>query len=216
MSQQIRIVLLHDQSLCGEGLGRLLGDEPGFNVVSSCGSPAEALDALRREQADVVLIDYDSDAGGLDFVDELKGLSSDARVLMLTTRVQGDAVLRALQKGTSGIFKRQSALSDLVKAIHTVANGELWLDPEVMKAVVEAVRSGEQRTSQPLSIRERSVLKAVAEGLTNHQIAVKLQIPESSVKYVVRRLFEKAGVKTRSQLVRIALEKHAQDWLPVL
>jgi len=217
MSQEIRILLLHDQSLCGEGLGRLLGDEPGLSVVSSCGSPGEALAALQREPADVVLVDCDSDNDrGLGFVDELKGLGFDGRVLMLTASMHGGAVLRALQKGTSGIFMRQSPLSELVKAIHTVVNGELWLDPEAMQAMVEAGRSGGQRTSQPLSVRERSVLNAVVEGLTNYQIAVKLQIPESSVKYVIRRLFEKAGVKTRSQLVRIALEKHAQDWLPAL
>lgn len=217
MSQEIRILLLHDKNLCREGLGRLLGDEPGFSVVGSCASPGEALDVLKREHADVVLVDCDGDNdGGLDFVEELKGLSFDGRVLMLAGRVQGDAVLRALQKGTSGIFMKQSPLSELVAAIHTVANGELWLDPEAMKAMVDTVKSGVQLTSQPLSIRERRVLKAVLEGLTNYQIADKLQMPESSVKYVVRRLFEKAGVKTRSQLVRIALEKHAQDWLPAL
>jgi len=218
MSQETRILLFHDhQSLCGEGLGRLLRDEPGFSVVGICVSTAEVLAALQCQPADVVLVDCDSDIDrGLGFVDELKGLSFDGRVLMLTTRVQGDAVLRALQKGTSGIFMRQSPLSELVRAIHTVVNGELWLDAEAMKAMVEKVRSGEQQTSQQLSRRERTVLKAVVDGLTNHQIAVKLQIPESSVKYVIRRLFEKAGVKTRSQLVRIALEKHAQDWLPAL
>jgi DNA-binding NarL/FixJ family response regulator len=217
MSQEIRILLLHDQSLWREGLGRLLGDEPGFSVVGSCASTGEALAALQREPADVVLVDCDSDNDrGLDFVDELKGLSFEGRVLMLTARVHGDAVLRALQKGTSGILMKQSPRSELVKAIQTVVNGELWLDPEAMKAMVDAVRSGGQRTSQPLSIRERSVLKAVVEGLTNHQIAVRLEIPESSVKCIIRRLFEKAGVKTRSQLVRIALEKHAQDWLTAL
>jgi two-component system, NarL family, nitrate/nitrite response regulator NarL len=79
--------------------------------------------------------------------------------------------------------------------------------------MAQAVRSGEHRVWQHLSVRESTILKAVLDGLTNHQIALKLQIPESSVKYVIRRLFEKAGVKTRSQLVRIALERHAQDWL---
>jgi DNA-binding NarL/FixJ family response regulator len=64
-----------------------------------------------------------------------------------------------------------------------------------------------------LSVRERVVLKAVLEGLTNYQIALKLQIPQGSAKYVIRKLYEKAGVRTRSQLVRIALERHAQDWL---
>jgi len=217
MSREIRILLLHHQSLCGVGLGRLLGDEPGLSVVSSCGSPGEALSALQREPADVVLIDCDSDNDrGLSFVDGLKGSGFEARVLMVADRMHGDAVLRALQKGTSGIFMIQSPLSELVKAIHTVVNGKLWLDPEALKAMVEAVRSGAPRSSQPLSLRERNVLKAVVEGLSNHRIAVKLQIPESSVKYVIRRLFEKAGAKTLSQLVRTALEKHAQDWLTAL
>jgi DNA-binding NarL/FixJ family response regulator len=127
--------------------------------------------------------------------------------------MSGGAVLRALERGTSGIFMRQSPPSELVKAIHRVVSGDLWLDSEAMKAMVEALRSGEQRIWQHLSARECAVLKAVLEGLTNNQIAVKLQVRESSVKYVIRKLFEKAGVRTRSQLVRVALERHARDWL---
>ena len=214
MGHEIRILLLQDQSLFREGLGRLLRDEPGFQVVGSCASTREALAALEREHAHIVLVDYDvGEERALDFVGELKKLGFDGHVLMLTARMNGGAVLRALERGTSGIVMRNSPASELVKAIQRVASGELWLDSEAMKAIVEAVRSGEQRIWQHLNVRERVVLKAVLEGLTNHQIAVKLQIPENSVKYVIRRLFEKAGVKTRSQLVRIALERHAQDWL---
>jgi len=217
MSREIRILLLNDQSLFREGLGRLLRDEPGFQIVGSCASTREALSALEHEHADIALVDCDTDEDrGLAFVDELKKLGFDGYVLMVSARVGGGAVLRALERGASGIFMRQSPHSELVKAIQTVVNGELWLDPAALKAMVEALRSGERRTWQQLSVRERGVLKAVLEGLTNHQIAIKLQIPESSVKYVIRRLFEKAGVKTRSQLVRIALERHAQDWLPAL
>jgi DNA-binding NarL/FixJ family response regulator len=214
MGQEIRILLLHDQSLFREGLERLLRDEPGFQIVASCASTREALAALERVQADVVLVDYDvGEERGLDFVEELQKLGFDGRVLMVSARMSGGAVLRALERGTSGIFMRHSPPSELVKAIHRVVSGDLWLDSETMQAMVEAVRSGEQRIWQHLSARERVVLKAVLEGLTNHQIAVKLRIPESSVKYVIRKLFEKAGVRTRSQLVRIALERHAQDWL---
>jgi DNA-binding NarL/FixJ family response regulator len=208
---------LDDQSLFREGLRRLLRDEPGFQIVGSCASTREALVALERVQADVVLVDCDnSEDRGLDFIEELKKLGFDARVLMVTARMTGGAVLRALERGTSGIFMRRSPPSELVKAIRGVVNGELWLDSDAMNAMVEAVRSGERRIWQRLSVRERAVLKAVLEGLTNSQIAVKLQIPESSVKYVIRRLFEKAGAKTRSQLVRIALERNAQDWFPAL
>jgi DNA-binding NarL/FixJ family response regulator len=214
MAQKIRILLLHDQGLFREGLGRLLRDEPGFQIVASCASTSEALAALERVQADVVLVDYDvGEERGLDFVEELQKLGFDGRVLMVTARMSGGAVLRALERGASGIFMGEGPPSELVKAIHRVVSGDLWLDSEAMKAMVEALRSGEQRIWQHLSARECAVLKAVLEGLTNNQIAVKLQVRESSVKYVIRKLFEKAGVRTRSQLVRVALERHARDWL---
>jgi len=214
MGQETRILLVHDQSLFREGLGRLLQDEPGFQIVESAATTGEALVALERECADVLLVDYHvGEERALDFVEELKKLGCDGRVLLVADQMSGRAVLRALERGTSGIVMRNSPPAELVSAIQRVASGELWLDSEAMKAMVEALRSGEQRIWPHLSVRERSVLKAVLEGLTNPQIAVQLQIPESSVKYVVRRLFEKAGVKTRSQLVRIALERHAEDWL---
>jgi DNA-binding NarL/FixJ family response regulator len=172
---------------------------------------------LERESADIVLVDFDlSEEQRLDFLKEAKRAGFEGRALITTARMSGGEVLRALERGTSGIVMRDSPPSELIKAIHRVASGELWLDSETVKAMAEAVRSGEHRARQPLGVRERAVLKAVLEGLTNPQIAVKLQIPESSVKYVIRRLFEKAGVKRRSQLVRIALEGHARDWIPAL
>jgi DNA-binding NarL/FixJ family response regulator len=144
MGQEIRILLLHDQSLFREGLGRLLRDEPGFQIIGSCASTREALAALEREQADIVLVDYDlGEERGLDFVEKLKKLGFDGRVLIVTARMTGGAVLRALEWGTSGIFMKQSPPSELVKAIHRVVSGELWLDSEAMKSMVEAVRSGE-------------------------------------------------------------------------
>ena len=217
MDQHICILLLHAHGLFREGLGRLLRDQPGFQIVGSCGSTREALAVLEREHADIVLLDCDIGVdGGLDFVEELKKLGLQSRVLMVVARISGGMVLRALQSGTSGIFMRQNMPSELVRAIHKVMSGELWVDPEAMKAMAETLRWGEQRIWQQMTLRERAVLKAVLEGFTNPQIAAKLGIPESSVKYVIRRLFEKAGAKTRSQLVRIALERNAQDWLPAV
>ena len=216
MGQEVRILLVDDQSLFREGLSRLLQDEPDFQIVGSCASAREALTAMEREQVDIVLLDHQlGEERELDFLEEVKKLSFKGRVLMVTSRMSGGAVLGALKRGTSGIFMKHSPPSELVKAIHRVVSGEVWLDSEAVKAMVEAVRSGEDRVWQHLSGREHAVLKAVLEGLTNHQIAVKLQISESSVKWVIQRLFEKAGVRTRSQLVRIALQRHARDWLTV-
>ena len=196
MGQDIRILLVYDQSLFRESLARLLRDEPDFQIVGSCACAREALGALEQKPADIVLVDYEhGEEQRLDFLKEAKRVGFEGRILLTTTRVSGGAVLRALERGTSGIVMQHSLPSELVKAIRHVANGGLWLDYEAMKAMAEAVRSGEHQAWQPLSVRECAVLKSVLEGLTNRQIAIKLQIPVSSVKYVIRRLFEKAGVE---------------------
>jgi len=102
-----------------------------------------------------------------------------------------------------------------VEAIHKVNAGESWLDPRAMRSVIAGAtgRSEEHRTAQALNARERAVLKGVFEGQTNKEIAAKLQISEGSVKAVMQQLFDKTGVRTRSQLVRIALERRAEDRL---
>jgi DNA-binding NarL/FixJ family response regulator len=217
MGEEIRILLVDDQSLFRESLRRLLQDESGFHIVGSCASLKEAMATAEREQVDIVLLDYDvGKEHTSDFLEQAKKLGYEGRILFMSDGISGGAVLSALERGTSGIFMKDNPPSELVKAIHKVVSGELWLDSEALKAMVQAVRSGEHRVPQPLSVRECAVLKAVLEGLTNHQIAAELHIPLSSVKWVIQRLFEKAGVRTRSQLVRIALEKHARDWLPAL
>jgi DNA-binding NarL/FixJ family response regulator len=217
MGQEIRILLVDDQSLFRESLRRLLQDEPHFQIVGSCASVSEALATVERERVHIVVLDYDDrKEQASDFLEQAKKLGYEGRTLFMTGGISGGAVLSALERGTSGVFMKHSPPSELVKAIHRVVSGEVWLDSDAVKAMVEAVRSGEHRVSQRLSRREYAVLSAVLDGLSNHEIAVKLQISEPTVKWVIQRLFEKAGVRTRSQLVRTALEKHARDWLPVL
>jgi DNA-binding NarL/FixJ family response regulator len=123
--------------------------------------------------------------------------------------------LRAFEAGSSGIFLKHSPPGELVEAIHKVMRGDLWLDSRAVRSFVGGVRvkSEERQTAESLTPREKAVLKAVFEGLSNKEIAAKLQISESSVKAALQQLFEKTGVRTRSQLVRIALEQHAGDWL---
>jgi DNA-binding NarL/FixJ family response regulator len=102
-----------------------------------------------------------------------------------------------------------------VEAIRKLVAGEPWLDPRAMRSLIAGAtgRSEEQRAAQALTPRERFVLRGVFEGFTNKEIAGQLQISEGSVKAVLQQLFDKTGVRTRAQLVRIALERRAQDWL---
>ena len=210
MSQEIRILLIDDHSLFRESLSRLLEAEPGFRVVGSCSSATEAIAVLNREKVDVALLDYDlgEEQGGL-FLDHARAVDFKGRILMVTAGMRDADTLRALESGCSGIFLKHSPPSQLIDAIYKVMNGETWLDSRAVKALVAGAtgKCDPLRTLQPLSARERTVLRAVFEGLSNKEIALKLDLSENSVKWVMQQLFEKTGVRTRSQLVRIALEK---------
>jgi DNA-binding NarL/FixJ family response regulator len=216
MEQQIRILLVDDHSLFRESLSRLLEAEPEFTIAGTCATVAEALDALRSRPVDIVLLDYDlGDEQGTVLLDESKRLGLTARILMVTAGLSDAGTLRAFESGSSGVFLKHSPPSQLVEAIHKVAAGEMWLDSRAVQSLVTgaSARAEEQHAGETLTPRERSVLKAVFEGLTNKEIGARLELSESSVKAVLQQLFDKTGVRTRSQLVRIALEKHSQDWL---
>jgi DNA-binding NarL/FixJ family response regulator len=216
MQQQIRILLIDDHSLFRESLSRLLEAEPDFRIVATCANAREGLAVLDAQPVDVVLLDFDlGDEQGTVFLDEAKRRRFDGRILMVTAGM-GDAVtLRAFEGGASGVFLKHSPPAQLIEAIHKVTNGEMWLDSRAVRSFVAGAnaRTESETPAQPLNTRERSVLKAVFEGLTNKEIAANMLISESSVKAVLQQLFEKTGVRTRSQLVRIAIEQHAGDWL---
>jgi DNA-binding NarL/FixJ family response regulator len=216
MKTPIRILLVDDHSLFRESLSRLLEAETDFRIAATCASTAEALAALDRETADIVLLDYDLGEGqGSAFLEAIKRRPFAGRILMVTAGMSDAVTLRAFELGAAGIFLKHSPPAQLIEAIHKVAGGEMWLDPRAVPALVSGVsgKSDARDQAHLLSGRERTVLKAVFEGLTNKEIAGNLHLSESSVKAVLQQLFDKTGVRTRSQLVRIAIEQHSGDWL---
>ena len=217
MSQEIRILLVDDHGLFRESLSRLLQAEPDFRIAGTCASATEALAVVDQEQIDVVLLDYDlGEEQGSSFLESARKKGFAGRVLMVTAGMSDAGTLRALESGAAGIFLKHSPPAQLVEAIYKVMSGEMWLDSRAVRSLVAGAsgKSDEQRTSQPLTERERAVLKGVFEGFTNKEIAVKLQTSEGTVKAVMQQLFDKTGVRTRSQLVRIALERLTEDWRP--
>jgi len=203
-----------DHSLFRESLSRLLQAEPDFRMVDTCATTREAFAVLDREPADVVLLDYDlGDEQGSAFLEEAKHRGFKGRILMVTAGMSDAGTLRAFEAGSAGVFLKHSPPAQLVEAIRKVAGGEMWLDSRAVLSLVSGAAGKTEERNAELTARERSVLKAVFEGLTNKEIGGRLQISESSVKAVLQQLFDKTGVRTRSQLVRIALEKHSRDWL---
>jgi DNA-binding NarL/FixJ family response regulator len=194
----------------------MLQSEPDFSVVGECRSLAEALAALSSVETDVILLDYDlGNEQGTSLLAELSKRQLHASVLIVTAGMPSEEAFRALDEGVMGILLKHSSLDQLIAAIRTVAAGERWLGDGAVRALLTSrygVRSGAE-TARPLTARQSEVMRGILDGLTNKEIAFKLKSSETSVKAVIQELFQKAGVRTRSQLVRIAIEKHSSDWL---
>jgi DNA-binding NarL/FixJ family response regulator len=213
MDQEIRILLVDDHSLFRESLRRLLEAEPRFRIAGSCVSVTEALRVLDKEVVDLVLLDLDlGEEQGWLFLEQAKDKFYKGRILIVTAGMSDADTLRAFESGCAGICLKHSPPSQLVEAIYKVMSGETWLDSRAVKSLVAGAvgRADPQRRLQALNARERAVVKGVFEGLPNKEIALRLQISENAVKWVMQQLFEKTGVRTRSQLVRVALER---QWL---
>lgn len=214
MTQIIRLLLVDDHSLFRESLSRLLDSEPDFQVVGNCGTTPEALELLAAHTVDLLLLDYDlGDENGLNFIQKVRQAGYTGRIFIITAGMTDAESVRALSLGVCGIFLKHSPPALLGEAIRKVMAGETWIDQRCIQSLVRAVgNAGEQPARKPLTERESAVLKGVFEGLSNKEIGALLNISEASVKSALQQLFVKTGVRTRSQLVRVALEEHASLW----
>lgn len=205
----IKILLIDDHSLFRESLSRLLSADQDLDVVGDFPSVSEALAALATTPVDVVLLDFDlGERQGLEFIEKAKQTGYAGKVLMVTAGMNEHDTLRAVQLGASGIFLKHSPPVELLQAIHRVLEGGTWFEPSTVQALAHAANKAKDAatTGQRLNSREKDVLLGVFEGLANKEIAARLEISEAYVKAVLQQLFEKTGVRTRSQLVRIVLE----------
>jgi DNA-binding NarL/FixJ family response regulator len=209
---RIRLLLLDDQALFRASLGRLLASQPGLEVVGECGNSAEALEILNASSVNVVLLDFDGASEGADgFMSAARRKGYQGRFLILAATADARNSEAAIKCGASGIFLKSEPPDRLVQAIALVANGAVWLDQKMIRMLadqpVDRFRQADQRGSaDPLTEREQKVLLGILGGLTNQKIGHNLGISVGSVKASVQQLFDKAGVRTRSRLVRAALE----------
>jgi DNA-binding NarL/FixJ family response regulator len=207
--ERIRLLLLDDHVLFREGLSRLLASEPDFEMVGNCGTSAEALEVLKRSPADIVLLDFDlGEDHGSQFISAARRAGYAGKILMVTAGMDAAESSIALQLGASGIFLKHNSPGTLAKAIRLVASGEMWVDQRVIHLMADGIHQREDRGFQKLlTEREQQVLRGIFEGLTNKEIAAQLEVSEGAVKATLQQLFQKTRVRTRSQLVRIALER---------
>jgi DNA-binding NarL/FixJ family response regulator len=212
--QPTRLLLVDDHTLFRESLRRLLESEPGVKISGDFATAEDALAALREGLTfDAALIDYElqgaANDNGLDLVRRIRLLRPDARVLMVTAGMGTADLVRAVTELNAGIFLKTEPTVELMLAIQRTAQGERWISSRASLALLsshELSAVPEGRGQEQLSARESRVLRGVLEGQSNKEIGAQLEMTESSVKAVLQKLFERAGVRSRSQLVRYAIE----------
>jgi two-component system, NarL family, nitrate/nitrite response regulator NarL len=205
----IRILLIDDHTLFRESLRRLLEAESAFEIAGDVSSTSGVINQLPGMQVDLILLDFDlGEKTALEFLSLVHSQNLKVHILLVTAGLNQPDIVRVFELGVSGIFLKHSPPEDLVSAIHRVMRGEVWMDPRVMGSMVSGITNASMQkdSTKTLNDRQRDVLQGVFEGLSNKEIAARLDISEPYVKAILQQLFNKTGVRSRSQLVRVALE----------
>jgi two-component system nitrate/nitrite response regulator NarL len=204
---QIRALLVDDHALFRESVARVLNEEPDLHV-EHCESIRAAIALLPGNKFDLVLLDHDlGSERASQFLPAARQAGYEGKVLIVTAWVSEMEARRLIRQGVSGIFLKQGPLSDLSQGIRAVMSGGTWMDA----SFTEVNAADRDQASAPAPVfneRQRKVMRFVLEGLSNKEIAWRLQISESYVKAILQSLFQKTGVRTRGQLVRVAVEQY--------
>ena len=201
-AQPTRLTLLHSRGLFRASLARLLAEERDFGLVAECGDASSALGSLAQSPPDVLLFDF-----GIwhEFVAAARRSGYQGKFLALAEELDAIGCVRALSRGISGVVLSSDSPVQLVQAIRVVAGGGAWVDQTVIQHLAERYPHHEEVHLDGLSGREQAVLRGILSGLTNRKIADQIGASEATVKATLQQLFDKTGVRTRSQLVRIAM-----------
>ena len=208
----IRVLVADDQQLLRAGFRVILEAEPDISVVGEAADGVEAVERVGSTRPDVVLMDIRMPRlDGLAATEQLMSRPNPPRVVVLTTFDQNEYVVRALKAGAYGFLLKDAPPSRLIAAIRAAASGEALIEPSITRRLIERFAVAEPATTPPtvldvLTDRERDVLRLVARGMSNAEIAAEMIIAETTVKTHVARILTKLGLRDRVQAVVLAYD----------
>ncbi|MGH8979370.1 MAG: response regulator [Acidimicrobiia bacterium] len=208
----IRVVLVDDQALVRAGLERILGTEEDLTIIAECADGAQALVAVEVHRPDVVVMDIRMRVmNGIEATRRIRDRDGPP-VLILTTFDDDETLWGAIDAGAAGFVLKDASASDLIRAVRTVASGAAWLGPQVTPRVLAVYRTTvlpqarEQERAAELTDREHDVLRLIAGGATNAEIADALHVSGGTVKSHIGSIFSKLGVRDRAAAIVYAYQ----------
>jgi DNA-binding NarL/FixJ family response regulator len=209
----IRVALVDDQAIVRAGLARILSPADGFEVVAECADGRQAVEELPALHPDVILMDIRMPRlDGIAATAKLRGAENPAPVLVLTTFGEDEVLWGAIEAGAEGFVLKDSSAEDLIAAVRAVAGGGAWFDPAVAPRVLERYRQvvapamRDVARLDSLTDREHDVLRLIARGATNAEIAATLFVAEATVKSHVGSIFMKLDVRDRAAAIVFAYD----------
>jgi DNA-binding NarL/FixJ family response regulator len=211
----IRVLVVDDQRVVRDGLTMLVGLIDGVEVIGTACDGIEAVERAERQRPDVVLMDLRMPRmEGAEATRRIRATLPDTQVLVLTTYADDDSLFPALQAGARGYLTKDASAEEIAQAIKALVAGQTHLDPAVQQRLVTAVLNTQpvpdgqpQPAPDDLTPREAQVLKLIAAGLSNAEIAGALVVSHATVKTHINRIFYKTGARDRAQAVRYAYER---------
>jgi DNA-binding NarL/FixJ family response regulator len=201
-SGTIRILAADDHQLIRQGIAGLIADEPGMTLVAEAANGREAIELFRRHRPDVTLMDLQMpEMNGFEAMTAIRAEFPEARIIVLTTYTGDVQVLRAIKAGASGYLLKSTLVNEMLAAIRAVHAGRKALSAEVSFDLAEHAA---QEALSPLEVR---VLRLIANGHTNKEIAAKLSVTEEAVKSQVRNILSKLGTDDRTHAAVIGLKR---------
>lgn len=213
-----KILIVDDHQVVRLGLKSMLENYSGFEVVGEAGSAKDAIHQVNLHNPDIILMDIRlPGTSGIEATSEITSKHPKVKVIMLTSYAEDEMLFSAIKAGASGYVLKQVNLEDLVKSIEAVARGEAALDPAVTQRIFQEVRKAvkeeEASAFSSLSQQEKMVLKLVAEGRTNREIAHKLYLGEGTVRNYVSSILSKLGVSNRAEAAAFAVAHNLPEYI---
>lgn len=215
MNKPINVVIADDHSIVREGIKQILELDGDIRVIAEAGDGKECIDILDERRTDVLLLDINMpNMNGLKVLQHLKEKKSNIKILILTIHNEVEYLIRAVEIGVDGYVLKDSDSSVLKRAILTIIRGDTFIQPDLrpmLKKRMEDKASVSSTIEESLTRREIEVLKLLAEGLFNKEIAYTLSISEKTVKNHVSNIFKKINVSDRTQAAVYAIKHNLVD-----